>query len=640
MTLRSRIPIVAFVAMMLAPLVWTNASRAQVDYTFVPSDGNWHVNENWRGNVNGTNFVPDGTLNPAERAIVDRGRLAFVDNVITDASPGPGTITLGSSAGPGTLEIRNQGTLNAVTGMGVAGNVVVGAGGRGTLRILPGGTMTTAGPLTTGNAANSFITVGSAAAGAANLTVNSATLNGTTQVFPNAVFNVTNNLSLGTGGSYSTAISSTNANGAGRVSVGGTANLNGRLRLNFSGITPAVGNSWTLFDAADFGGSFFKNIDVTAPGLPIGRGFAFTDVDAGGRREYRAAVEQVLILEVNRDTGAANIKNQAGAPIALDSYFIGSDAGLLNAGVWNSFKDAGILGGNWVTTAATATNIGELKPTVNASAADGFNHALGSIYSPLAGAFGNADDLQFMYSRTTDGALVRGDVRYTGTRANSLVLQVDPTGSADSFLRNTSQTTVEIDSYYVTSGGGSLQPTSGWNSLDDQNFGGADVWLEGLQNSINQISEVNQSGFTSLAPGAILNLGKLFGGGTQDLDFKFLQLGQETATNGVVVYEALTNTCIAGDFNCSGGVENADLTLLLNNWAQAVPPVPAGWTGNPQPTGPAIDNDELTALLNNWGKTAGSGSSQSAGAPVPEPATWLLLVLGAVASFGVCRTGW
>lgn len=75
--------------------------------------------------------------------------------------------------------------------------------------------------------------------------------------------------------------------------------------------------------------------------------------------------------------------------------------------------------------------------------------------------------------------------------------------------------------------------------------------------------------------------------------------------------------CIAGDFNCNGAVENADLTLLLNNWAQAVPPVPAGWIGSPPPTGPAIDNDELTALLNNWGNIAGGGGNSPSG--VPEP---------------------
>lgn len=74
-----------------------------------------------------------------------------------------------------------------------------------------------------------------------------------------------------------------------------------------------------------------------------------------------------------------------------------------------------------------------------------------------------------------------------------------------------------------------------------------------------------------------------------------------------------------GDFDNSGAVENADLTLLLNNWAQPVPPVPAGWVGSPL-TSPAVDNDELTALLNNWGTTAGAASRE----PTPEPTTLAL----------------
>lgn len=80
---------------------------------------------------------------------------------------------------------------------------------------------------------------------------------------------------------------------------------------------------------------------------------------------------------------------------------------------------------------------------------------------------------------------------------------------------------------------------------------------------------------------------------------------------------------VAGDFNGNGTVENADLTLLLNNWGQAVPPVPAGWVGD-QPTGDAIDNSELTALLNNWGSSAGAAASTA----VPEPTSILLLAAG------------
>lgn len=93
---------------------------------------------------------------------------------------------------------------------------------------------------------------------------------------------------------------------------------------------------------------------------------------------------------------------------------------------------------------------------------------------------------------------------------------------------------------------------------------------------------------------------------------------------------------LAGDFNTNGAVENADLTLLLNNWATSVPPTPAGWIGTPL-TAPAVDNDELLALLNNWGAATGTGSTE---ATVPEPTGIVLLsvALAALIATGqVCR---
>lgn len=90
---------------------------------------------------------------------------------------------------------------------------------------------------------------------------------------------------------------------------------------------------------------------------------------------------------------------------------------------------------------------------------------------------------------------------------------------------------------------------------------------------------------------------------------------------------------LPGDFNSNGAVENADLTLLLNNWAGPVPPTPAGWTGTPL-TSPAVDNDELTALLNNWGQSTGGGSIATG---VPEPTAAALLFLAGIAGASMIR---
>jgi hypothetical protein len=92
---------------------------------------------------------------------------------------------------------------------------------------------------------------------------------------------------------------------------------------------------------------------------------------------------------------------------------------------------------------------------------------------------------------------------------------------------------------------------------------------------------------------------------------------------------------IAGDFDGNNSVGNSDLTLLLNNWGEPVPPIPAGWVGA-EPTADAIGNDELTALLNTWGDTQGSGAALAA-AGVPEPASVLLLAAAALVLAGAAR---
>ncbi len=75
---------------------------------------------------------------------------------------------------------------------------------------------------------------------------------------------------------------------------------------------------------------------------------------------------------------------------------------------------------------------------------------------------------------------------------------------------------------------------------------------------------------------------------------------------------------IPGDFNGSGQVEAGDLNLVLDNWGQVTPPIPAMWTGD-QPNG-LIEAGELNAVLDNWGNVA-SGALTVSASVVPEPAS-------------------
>lgn len=103
-----------------------------------------------------------------------------------------------------------------------------------------------------------------------------------------------------------------------------------------------------------------------------------------------------------------------------------------------------------------------------------------------------------------------------------------------------------------------------------------------------------------------------------------------TTYNGTPIHGVVEAVpVLPGDFNGNGAVENADLTLLLNNWSQPVPPTPPGWIGTPL-TAPAVNNDELTALLNNWGRAAGHGGSTVDFHTVPEPTAFVgpILAIG------------
>jgi hypothetical protein len=86
---------------------------------------------------------------------------------------------------------------------------------------------------------------------------------------------------------------------------------------------------------------------------------------------------------------------------------------------------------------------------------------------------------------------------------------------------------------------------------------------------------------------------------------------------------------LAGDYNASGTVEQADLDLVLLHWGQSAATIPATWT-NDLPTG-NIDQEELDGVLLNWGHS-GSGT-----AAVPEPASSFLLTLCGVLALVLLR---
>jgi hypothetical protein len=612
----------------LALLALVGVANAQVNYEFQPlptapeSSRLWQDPGNWFDANLGNSFVPNVFFN--ERALINNGATAVLAvNSPNDPTSDASVVTPGAvSIGSGGLDIRSGGGLFVSSGNGAPGSFTLGGGGTGTLLINPGGELSVASSLNVGGNTANTITVGGPTGATAKLTANSALLSGTTRVYPNADVNIGAGVQFVNSSVYQVEIGGLSSFGS--INAGGPVSTAGALQLNFSGFTPTAGQSWDILEGSSVSGNFASVSSNAA--LDYNETVVVSRANLGsGRFAVRAAIEEVLVLEVNRNTGVATITHPGSSTISLDGYYVGSASGSLRTAdaSWNSLNESGQLGNDWVETAQTANNIGELK--IGADATFGSSVNLGPIYEALAGSFGESgEDLVFNYRRSSDGVQFPGVIRYSGDLVNSLVLQVDPNGSGDAYLRNTSGTTVEIDAYEVLSPAGRLNPT-GWNSLDDQNGAGS-VWLEAGDVGPGLLAEFDSEGYTTIAAGSSLNLGPLFAGGVQDLAFNFLLRGEAESTAGVVVYDQyVAGPSLFGDFNNDGFVNAGDYTVWRDNVGAASLPN----DNNLGVVGPA----HYQLWRDNYG-----ASNSSAAAAIPEP-TGVAIVFAALSiAFGARRS--
>jgi hypothetical protein len=576
----------------------TQSALAQSPINWIVPTGNWTVGGNWD-----TGIAPDTNFD--ELANINNGGTATVSSPV---NTGPGQVVLGQSAGAsGTLTIANGGNLPVTFTPGnvSTGGVNVGQAGTGHLIVQPGGTLT-ARTITVAGETGSSVVLGGIATGTTTVTTEfGATFGRNLRVIgPNVNFS-TQTLMLQPANTYVAQIT-----GASHSPLKSTnlATLGGTLRIEFGpGVTPMLGNRWNLIDAPSFAGAF-SNIDTsTAPALPTGQVYRFEAVDdpSSVHGQFgRLSIEQLLVLNVNRSTGAVSI-NTGTAPVDIDGYAISSPLGGLVPGNWNSLQDQGVSDWRESPPGGAATQLAELKPTASTAIAPGTPRPLGNIFRyPMAQEFGTElEDLAFEYY-TTDGRTIQGLLNYEGDkRFNNLVLVVDPTSGA-ARLENQSSLGVDIDGYKISSATGSLLPANGnWNSLDDQSAAGGD-WRESNP-TVNQLVELKPGGEALVGGGATFNMGSLFktaaAGGTQDLTFEYLLPDESEFTGGVVVYRSL-GTALAGDYNNNGVVDAADYVVWRNEIG--TPAAYETWRAN-------------------FGRTAASGS-MVAGTSVPEPASVLL----------------
>jgi hypothetical protein len=566
------------------------------------SSFDWNVGGNW-------SFAAVPQAVPfEEEAVIENGDTVFIANAVPDVAG----IVLARTAGTtGRLEVRAGGSVNAIDSTGTpVGAVQVGVDGAGRLDVLPGGSLS-AQSLSLN--AQSTLNIGGTG-GAATLNVaGTMALNGASRVIGSTASVTAGTVSFGGTSAHTAELRA--ATHSPIRTTGGSATLNGAFKAALGvGFTPTVGTSWNIVDAAGISGNF-SSVDLSAFTLGPGQAARLARVAGGVNGQLlQLQYRNVLTLNVDWTTHAVSISSPSGQSIAIDGYSILSGSGGLSVSQWNSLQDQGTSG--WAEATPTATALNELNSNVGGSLnITSTPRALGTPFAPIIGPLGqNPEDLVFEYSGPS-GEIVQGLVNYTGNRVlNNLLLTVDPaTGQGQ--LKNSTLNPMSFDGYSITSSSGSLRPAAGnWSSLADQ---GISPWQEATP-TVNALSELRTSGFTTLAPGASFNLGNLFTTtGAKDLQLEFSMQGDplNQFRIGTVIYSTLSAS--NADFNGNGRVDGNDLMV----WQRGLGITSGATLGQGDANADGSVNGADLAI---WRAQFGTGSAAVNGVAVPEPAAFVV----------------
>ena len=534
------------------------------------------------------NFQPDRTFGGiGEYGSISNGGIALVDHAITVS---PTDIRLAQdAASTGTLVIRNGGSITVQEASGGDGD---------------------------GAIANGF-----AGGGAGRLVlrdnIGAVNVQRYSQTAPSTLV-----AQLGSGSSFTNPVQVST-----QIVLGGTLRVE---RTPGSGFVASGGNMWTLFQGAPATGAF-STIDVD-PALKSNAGQVFSVSTAGNA--VKLSVDQRLVLEVDRFTGAANLRNPTGhaTNISLIGYTLSSVTTPLESSNarWKSFADdAGKPG--WFEANPTATNLSELSPTGSLTMNPGVSHDFGTPFTadtnaPLGTDRVNVGGASFNY-QLPNGTQVDAAVEAVG-RFNDLVLVVNPT-TGSTLIQNQSGQSIEFISYTISSASGVLLP--GYAGSGRPN------WFK-ANPTVNNLSELSTISSIALGAGGEVDLGLAWNtAGQQDLTFAY-QLPTGTLLPGTVHFgaKAVISVGLLGDYNGNGVVDAADYVVWRNTLGTNV----SNGTGADGSGNGVIDTADYGVWRAQFGSVAGAaagvGTALSHAAPEP-PACLLALVGMLLASVGRVR---
>jgi hypothetical protein len=499
------------------------------------------------------NFQPDRNFGVGEYGSISNSGIALIDHAI---SLSPTDIRLGETADTtGTLVIRDNGSITVEASSVGLGELRNGNAGTGTLVLRDN-------------------------LGTVNL-----------QRYTQAG-NSTLVTQMSSGSSFVNSMQVSNA-----------ITLNGTLRVErapSTSFTFTTGNSWTIMEGAPVTGNF-SSVQID-PLLRSNAGQAVSVSTSGNA--VTLSVEQRLVLQVDRFTGATTLVNPSGhaTSIGLISYTMSSP----NNGVnftdarWHSFDDDPNKP-DWFEANPSSTNLSELNPFSSLTLNSGSSHDFGTpinanVAAPLGTSRVNVGDVTMGY-QLPNGTFVDAVVEGVG-RFNDLVLVVDPdTGNAT--IQNQSAEGVEFISYKISSVSGSLETS--YDGLEGLPL--AD-WYK-ANPTANNLSELNPFGSADMGVGDALELGVAWDSlsGSRDLIFRY-QTTDGALRLGTVNYGDLAVVATEdADFDGNGDVDGLDFLA----WQRGQSPNP-------------LSASDLAL----WEIQYGNESLQATATAVPEPAAGIL----------------
>ncbi|WP_442485001.1 hypothetical protein [Aeoliella sp. SH292] len=549
-------------------------------------EGGLENGANWQ-DIGFGNYQPDRTVSPPEYASISTtggtGRAVISSAIATH----PTDIIIGQDSGTaGSLIVRDGGSIT-VQASGATGNgeLIVGAGGTGNLGLEDDMGAVSVQKYTQGN--NGLLV---------------ARLSGA--------------------GTFTQRVQST-----------GGISLDGRLlveRLAGSDFKLTTGNSWTLISGSPVTGNFDQV--TVAPELLNSPGQTLAVSTSGNA--VTMSVSQRLVLNVDRYTGAATLVNEAGHSVNIDlvEYTLASTAGNLNGanGRWKSFDDDPSKP-NWIEAGATEFALSEVNGGARLVAASGFQHDFGTpfdVNTSAAKGVSRVDlsGVSFLYADPDTGTQQAAAINIVGA-ANDMALVVNPvTGNAT--IQNQFGQAIDFISYTISSASGSLLP----NSFSGVDGGNGPDWFEANWTTTDLSEAIGGAPAESLSFLESLDLGIAWdaAAGERDLTFRYQDPTTGQLISGLVYYGDVVESpgSVGGDYNGDGIVNLADYTVWRDNLGGDASALAAG-TRNPSNTGP-ISAADYSFWKSNFGNSALGGLNASP-ANVPEPATCVMLIAGALA---------